>query len=66
MNLHDLDGLSFFPQASSLYRDHGTVDTAAMMLDKAATFLAATRPDRAVALYKQAADIALVGATLNA
>jgi hypothetical protein len=47
-------------RACKLYRDNGTVDTAAMVLDKAAKIIEGTRPQRAADLYKQAVDIALV------
>ena len=47
-------------RACQLYRNHGTVDTAATMLDRVAKIIEGTRPQRAMDLYKQAVDIAMV------
>ena len=47
-------------RACKLYRDHGTVDTAANTLDRTAKIVEGIRPQQAMNLYKQAVDIALV------
>lgn len=52
--------VQFAEKACRLYRENGTVDTAAMTLDKAAKIVEGTRPQKALNLYKQAVDIALV------
>lgn len=43
-----------------MYMRHGSAETAAASLDKAAKVLEQLHPDQALPLFQQAADIALV------
>lgn len=47
-------------RACSLYQQHGSPDSGAAALDKAAKMLEATQPDQALRLYQQAADVVMI------
>lgn len=53
------DVTSLAERAANLYQTHGSADTAAASLDKAAKIIEQQHPDQALALYQRAADIAL-------
>lgn len=44
-------------EAANLYQQHGSIDSAAVVLDRAARFLEARAPQIAVQLYMQAAEV---------
>lgn len=46
--------------SSSLYQQHGSGDSGANVLDKAAKILEENSPEKAVLLYQQAADVSSV------
>lgn len=47
-------------RAANLFQSHGSADTAAAALDKAAKILEQQHPDQALPLYQRAAEIAMV------
>lgn len=48
-----------------MYQTHGSSDTAAASLDKAAKIIEQHNPEQALELFKRAAEIAMVRLTLN-
>lgn len=51
---------AFAERAANMYQSHGSADTAAASLDKAAKILDQQHPEQALHLYLRAADIASV------
>lgn len=51
---------SLAERAANLFQSHGSADTAASALDKAAKIIEQQHPEQALALYQRATDIALV------
>lgn len=51
---------TYAEKACHLYQQHGSPESGAATLDKAAKILEGTRPEDALALYKQAVDVATV------
>lgn len=51
---------SLADRAANLFQSHGSADTAASTLDKAAKIIEQQHPEQALPLYQRAADIALV------
>lgn len=52
-------------QSASLYQQHGSGDSGANVLDKAARMLEESAPEKAVQLYQQAADVSSVSVKIN-
>lgn len=51
---------TYAEKACHLYQQHGSPESGAATLDKAAKILEGTRPEDALALYKQAVDVATI------
>ncbi|KAK4877283.1 hypothetical protein RN001_009789 [Aquatica leii] len=51
---------AFAERAANMYQSHGSCDTAAASLDKAAKILEQQHPEQALHLYLRAADVAMV------
>lgn len=51
---------SLAERAANLFQSHGSGDTAAASLDKAAKILEAQNPEQALRLFQHAAEIAMV------
>lgn len=52
-------------ESASLYQQHGSGDSGASVLDKAAKILEENSPEKAVKLYQHAADVSSVSSFLN-
>lgn len=59
--LSDWDsGVKHIEKACAMYREHGTPDTAAMCLDRAAKAIESVNPDKAAEFYSVAADVSMI------
>ena len=59
--LNDWTGaISNFEKACLMYREHGTPDTAAMCLDRAAKAIEPVIPEKAAEFYAVAADVSMI------
>ena len=56
--LQDIKGLA--ERACNLYQQHGSPESGAAVLDKAAKILEANHPEDALQLYKQACEVTMV------
>lgn len=63
-NLGDIRKLA--ERACNLYQQHGSPESGATVLDKAAKILEQTHPEDALQLYKQAVDVVTVGVVKGA
>ena len=55
------DVASLAERAANMYQNHGSSDTAAASLDKAAKILEAQHPEQALKLFQHASEVAMVG-----
>jgi hypothetical protein len=51
--------------ACSLYQQHGSPESGANVLDKAAKMIESTMPEQALELYQRAADVVMVYISLS-
>lgn len=60
-DLNDFSGIrSLAEKACNLHQQHGSPESAASSLDKAAKILESNYPEEALALYQQALDVSMV------